>query len=550
MTEIICSSCKIAFEVTDADIIFYKKMGVPLPMLCPEDRARRRLSFRNERKLYQRKCDFSGKEIISVYSSDKPFKVYAQDVWWSDKWDPLSYGRDFDFSRGFFEQWYELFLEIPKVALISRNSENCDYTNICASNKNCYLLVESSNNEDCHYGYWMQESRDSIDCAFCSGCELCYEVLDSQNCYDLRYSENCKNCRESLFLKDCIGCKNCFGCINLQQKQYCIFNQQYTKEDYEDKLKDLRVDSFSSLQKVSGEVRKFYLQSPHKYTVINNSEDSTGCYISNARRCHDCYHVNDAEDCKYAVNVWRNSKDNMDVDTVGLGAELNYECINTAIDAFHNIGCMRCWTCSESFYSDNCDYSQNLLGCSGLRKKQYCILNKQYTKEEYEVLSKKILTHMENTKELGEFFPQKYSPFAYNETVALEYYPLTKEEVLSQSWKWKDEDYTSSYEGVKYEMPDSISEVKEDVTKAVHLCEVMKKPFKIIPQEFSFYKKMGIPLPRRCPDQRHKDRMSLRNLRKLWDRKCAKCSEGIKTSYAPERPEIVYCETCYLASIY
>lgn len=68
-------------------------------------------------------------------------------------------------------------------------------------------------------------------------------------------------------------------------------------------------------------------------------------------------------------------------------------------------------------------------------------------------------------------------------------------------------------------------------------------------QELAFYKQQGIPLPRRSPAQRHIDRDTLRNPRKLWTRECAKCQKAIATSYDPNRPEIVYCESCYLPSI-
>jgi hypothetical protein len=39
---------------------------------------------------------------------------------------------------------------------------------------------------------------------------------------------------------------------------------------------------------------------------------------------------------------------------------------------------------------------------------------------------------------------------------------------------------------------------------------------------------------------------------KLWHRKCMKegCQNEFETSYAPERPEIVYCEKCYQQEVY
>jgi hypothetical protein len=60
-------------------------------------------------------------------------------------------------------------------------------------------------------------------------------------------------------------------------------------------------------------------------------------------------------------------------------------------------------------------------------------LNRQYTKEEYELLVPKIIEKMMSDGEWGEFFPAILSPFGYNETVAQEYFPLTREELLGNS---------------------------------------------------------------------------------------------------------------------
>ena len=89
----------------------------PLPF---EDAQRRRLCFRNERTLYPRTCDGTGEKIISIYSPDKPYKIYKSDYWYSDKWDPLSYSRDFDMNRPFFEQLKELQSKAAKSNGLSR----------------------------------------------------------------------------------------------------------------------------------------------------------------------------------------------------------------------------------------------------------------------------------------------------------------------------------------------------------------------------------------------------------------------------------------------
>ena len=103
-----CKQCEADFEVTKNDLDFYNKMGVPEPVECFDCMRRLRLSFRNERVFYSRKCDMCKKDIISVYRSDSPLKVYCNKCWWSDDNDTSIYGRDYDFSRSFFEQIQEL----------------------------------------------------------------------------------------------------------------------------------------------------------------------------------------------------------------------------------------------------------------------------------------------------------------------------------------------------------------------------------------------------------------------------------------------------------
>ena len=131
-----CHHCQSSFAITQWDLDFYAKISptfdgqkfqIPTQTLCPDCRQRRRLSFRNERNLYRRSCDASGKQIISIYSPDKPYKVYDQKIRWSDSRDPMSYGRAFDFSRSFTEQFGELIREVRKVGSSSIGSEGLDY---------------------------------------------------------------------------------------------------------------------------------------------------------------------------------------------------------------------------------------------------------------------------------------------------------------------------------------------------------------------------------------------------------------------------------------
>ena len=135
-----CAVSGTQFPIFQSDLDFYAKISptfagqkfqIPTPTLCPEERQRRRLSFRNERKLYRRQCDASKKSIISIYSPDKPYKVYDQKIWRSDAWDPMDYGMDFDFSKTFTEQFRELMLKVPFMNIMNDNGINSINSEYC-----------------------------------------------------------------------------------------------------------------------------------------------------------------------------------------------------------------------------------------------------------------------------------------------------------------------------------------------------------------------------------------------------------------------------------
>ena len=118
----VCKNCKNQFDITHVDQDFLHRLtptiageqfSLPFPTLCPTCRKTRRFAWRNEKNIYKRKCDATGKDIISLFSPDAPCPVYESDYWYSDRWDAKQYGREYDFSRSFFEQWYELRKIVP-----------------------------------------------------------------------------------------------------------------------------------------------------------------------------------------------------------------------------------------------------------------------------------------------------------------------------------------------------------------------------------------------------------------------------------------------------
>lgn len=96
-----CKKCHSPFDTSAEELALYEKFGVAPSDLCFYCLQKSRLAFRNASSLYHRKCDATGTDIISMFSPDKPYKVYKSDYWYSDAWDALSYGQDFDFNRLF-----------------------------------------------------------------------------------------------------------------------------------------------------------------------------------------------------------------------------------------------------------------------------------------------------------------------------------------------------------------------------------------------------------------------------------------------------------------
>lgn len=529
-------TCKCSgqqFEVSQADLDFLEKVSpvfagkkylISPPSLCPEERLRRRMIFRNELSLHLRKCDMTGERMVSMFAEDVPFPVYHWKKWFTDEWDARDHGREFDFSRPFFEQLQELRDSVPHMSLIFSSNVNCDFCNVVGNCKNCYMCSGTINSEDCYYGNPFN-SKNCIDSLLLRDSELCLQCIDSTRLYDCQYCQDCHGSQNLMYCYNVRNSKNCFACVNLNRKEYCILNQQYSKEDYQKLV--AQIDPETVWPKLE-ELKKTL---PHRAIVGVSNENVQGDYMSNSKDCFECYHSDKCQDCRYCFQMM-DCKDEMDVCNGEYG-ELCYE-ISGHYKLSTSSFCHFVWDgAHDLLYSLMCQTANNCFGSVGLRRGEYCVLNKTYSKAEYEELVPKIIAHMQETAEWGEFFPMTLSPFAYNETTANQYLPLSKEKVLELGLKWSDSIGAENREGV--------SGLK---------CEVTGKPYKIIDQERAYYEARNLSLPKRSPAQRHLDRIAKRNPMKLWDRKCDSCSTDVATSYSPERTESVYCEDCFANEVY
>lgn len=535
-----CRQCSKTFQITLADTAFYGRITVPAPTLCPDCRQQRRLAWRNERKLYRDECDLCHKAIISLYHTGSPYQVYCQDCWWSDRWDPFSYGQWYNFSKPFFQQYRTLQLSVPRIALFNLHSTNSEYTNHSANNKNCYMGVAMGACEDCLYGHWLLDSRNCVDCLYTERSELAYECSYCQNAYLTFWSQYCQNTNDCLFCFECQDVQNCLGCVQLRHKQYYILNKPVSAEEFAVTKQRLLTDESARAEFIQ-QWEALKLKAPRRYTLQVNCEASTGNDLYNCSNATSSYNCRNLQNCKYMYDLG-NVKDGMDCYEHGwlVDSELAYES-HAGMAGYSFRFCNICADSRNLTYCDLCQQGcADLFGCIGLKKQNFCILNRQYSESDYRALCIKITRHMETTGEYGEYFPIALSPFAYNETAAQEYFPLTKESVAQLDSQW-------------YEELDARTRLPSESN--VSTCTNCTKLFRLVVAEQKFYEQTHVPRPKRCPDCRHLDRMRLRNPRQLWQRQCmctqvdhghaGRCATQFETTYSPERKELVYCESCY-----
>ena len=560
----VCQNCKNEFVIESEDFQFYTKIDVPPPTWCPECRLRRRQEFRSERALYKRECGLCHKNIITGYPPETPAPVYCEMCWWSDKWGGEDLASEYNPNIPFWEQLKILREKTPRLALNSSRNENCPYTNYTWASKDCYLTGSTLHSEGIMFSGNVDRSSFCLDCNAIGDSQFCYENIESEKNYESTFLFRSQNCIGSHFLADCRNCQHCFMSSNLRNKEYVFENRQLTKDEYEKELEKYPLNRYSIQETLRKKFSVLKKNALWKYANVVRSINSVGDNIIASKNVVRSFDVRDSENVKYSARVL-GTKDSMDINNAGPGCELFYEGMDVGFDDGRYKFCVDSWDgCFDIEYCDLCMGSQNCFGCVGLRKKQYCILNKQYTKEDYEALKVNIIKDMSarpyrdirgRIYAYGEFFPPEFSPYPHNTSLSQEHFPISKKEALDAGYFWKDQGergYTVSMKSS--DIPDDIKDVSNSILKEVIECihggkcnDQCTSAFKITSEELLFYKRMKLPIPRLCPNCRHYERLAQRSPMKLWHRKCMKegCMNEFETSYSPDRPETIYCESCY-----
>jgi len=547
-----CQNCKNDFVIEADDFGFYEKIKVPSPTFCPGCRRQRRMAWRNFINFYHRKSILTGKNVLSVYSPESGVPVMSPKEWHTDDWDPHKYGVDYDFSKSFFEQYADLLKRVPKPAMDNDDgllSKNCEYTSDFAMGKDCYLVIKAWKLENVMYSFYVVNSRDLIDVNTSFGKdEENYETINTKQCYKCRNIIDCQGCVESLFSFDLRNCNNCFMCTGLRGKSYCYKNKEVGKEKYLEILNSYNLHTHSGTEKAQIEFNSIYRGHPKKAIRMVNCSNSIGDLLFNCNNCQHCFCVLDSENssyCTFADGV----KDSLDADASG-GSELAYES-DLAAFCSRIIGSYSAWNCQDSAYLNQVYRSKNCFGCTGLKDAKYCILNKQYKKEDYFDMVEKIKKHMNEFPfidsvgriyKYGDFLPIELSYFGYNDSVANDLYEMSQNEIEDNHYVFQEnkikDNVSDAIDSIL--LPDSIHDINDDILNKVLISKGTKRQYKITEDELNFYKKNNIPIPRESFYERYERRFKLATSFKLYKSKSSKSGVDILTSYDPSNNQIVW----------
>ncbi len=552
-----CEVSGVQFPIYQSDLEFYDKVSpvlqgvkyqIPAPKLCPEERKRRRMARRNDNAFYRRTCNATGKQVVSIFSENSPHKVYHRKFWASDERDPLKYGITMDYDKTFFETFKVLNINTPKPSLQFFDSmENCDYCNYGSFSKSCYLSTGVFHSESCFYSTFPIRCNSDLDWYFNISCESTYRSIHCNDCYEVFFSDHAQHSKKSSHLSFCNNCEYCFGCVNLSYKKYHILNRPYSKEQYEAFIRRIKKDPEFRI-KVIEKYEQLRNLLPRKSLEENMGEGNFSNYVQNGKNNVFCSVVLEGNWNKYSSYVVVESP-SFDV-YGGNGSFFLEACWVGGTKSAFVFNSVPVENCYYSLYLTNCKYC---FWCIGLKNKQYCILNKQYTKEEYEQEVARIIAHMQKNNEWWEFFPIKDSLFGYNETVAQRHLPLTAQEAKQLNYPRQNEESVATLpQGVEANpaenLPENIEEIDESILEKVLLCAKTRRPYRIIKQELAFYKKFGLPIPRYHQDERKKMLLE-KGMGEVFDlTTCDQCKKEVLYVRHPSEKRKIYCEECYQKS--
>lgn len=541
--------CEGDFEIVLEDIEFLKLLRVPPPNYCPTCRRMRRLVHMNMTRLFKRPCNAPGhtEMMISILPAECPFPVYDYQYFIGDQFDAFSYASNFE-SGSPLETVLALRRKFPMPSFLNRDPSciNSEYSNGGRDLKNGYYVMGCYTAEDVWYSNLIHKSRMVMDSRAIEDSEFVYGSLYSDHLYKTSFAYFSSSCTDSMFLFDCRNCNNCFGCVNLRNAKYCVYNEQYSKEQYEIFMKSITPFSRITLQECKEKFWELVAKLPMNASHNIGSKNVRGTNITHSQNIVDVVDADNSEHVRH-VDGALSHKDSMDFLFSGGNSSMLYGTINIGSQSSgvrFSVSSKFCTDCEFIFNSKNL---HNCFMCFGLQNKSYCILNTQYSPEEYWPIVDSI-----KTGEYADPLGFEFSAQAYNFSMGQISYPLSDELIRKLGGFVAQEPETNVGNTTVLSaetIPQTIEETTENILTKAIACERSGRPFRIIASELNFYRRMKLPLPTVHPALRMEDQFRLAPNGKKYQTVCAKCGKDIESMFDPAKGFLMYCEKCYLSEV-
>ncbi len=530
-----CVNCKFEFELEKFDLDFLAELNLPEPQLCPDCRAKRRLSFLNLDSLHKRRCDNCKVDTFSIYPQDAPFPVFCPSCWWTADWDARVYALDYNPDYNIFEQYKKLEQKVPHMALQIdwQHTENSKYINATGQVKDSYLAFNSANIDSVLYAFSVSDSYRCINCANTDNASESMHVFSSSNVNSCSFIENCENCVDVHYSDNMKNCEHCFACSHLSNKRYHIFNKEYSKEEYEKIVSELKDGSRQKHNLILKKHEEFKALFPTRYMNSKLADNVSGDDIFESKDVFNSFSIVGGEKVKHSQLLeLPKVYFAMDYSLYGENAEYIYETLNSG----SNISNVK-FTMHSSYDLLDIEYSAYIYNSSyiffsfALRNVKYAILNKEYNKEDWKELKKQIIKDMNERPfvsagdsavyRYGEFFPTELSSFDRKDTLASFYYPEGDTQDNKRAPNTKFEIKLSDLPDFTSEISDSIVGKSIECINSSGNSPHCKGAFKVTKNELEFLKENKLPFPELCIACRKRELMKNKRNWSLRDAVCA-----------------------------
>ncbi len=548
--ERVCPISGATWTLTADDIDRCREWNVPPPVLAPLMRLKELAGWGAGIDLWWKPHALTGKAILSGIHPDAPSPVMTDKEWYEKDWG-AEHPLEVDLTKSILEQTRPLFERVPYPSLSAHGSDNsvgCGMVE-CVD---CYMAFGTKSTKDSWYMIRNSYCELMMDCVYMLRAENVFTSAKSVGCNTCMQVFECNKCLRSAFLFDCQNCEDCFCSSNLRRKQYVFQNQQLTKEEYQKRMSEIDLSSTMQFEQWRSSFRQLVREKtiwPENFSV--NVQECVGEGMMDCLNCSGFLMAN----AKDIVDGW-NIFDSDHLDTVVISYNSN--------DCYYTSVALNAHNAKFSFvadYSSNCEYAMNCYNCEycfacvGLQRKRYCILNKQYTEEEYWTKLDEIKCAMLDRGEYGKFFPANLSPLGVKYGYAYVLAPFTADEL--QKIGGRDDDPVAGMRFAPYdvnaptsnvdEVPDRIADVGDEWVGKQFFDAQANRRFSVNKAELDYRKAHSYPFPRRHYTARLKDLVASCNGPIQEKTHCAKCQAEIMTSTSVVYPKrTIYCRSCYL----